>query len=196
MGDALERELRRQAAEHGLVDFSSAQSRCNAEADLGVDWSRTAGLRACGGDAAAASFEVGGSFDIGARFAAHAAAEAPDDDGAETLDALELLGLDRLKALLAAKSLKCGGTLHERATRLLRYRTCGALDSDRAKAAPAKAAPKAAPAPRRKKSGPADRPGKSVKRPRAAVVNPGSIGSTKLSKREAAILDHCRAIPS
>ena len=36
----------------------------------------------------------------------------------EVLDALEALGLDRLKAALLAAGLKCGGTLHERAARL------------------------------------------------------------------------------
>ena len=35
-----------------------------------------------------------------------------------SVDALEALGLDRLKAALLAAGLKCGGTLEQRATRL------------------------------------------------------------------------------
>ena len=40
----------------------------------------------------------------------------------ETLEALEALGLDRLKAALLALGLKCGGTAADRASRLLSTR--------------------------------------------------------------------------
>jgi Replication stress response SDE2 C-terminal/SPRY domain/Silencing defective 2 N-terminal ubiquitin domain len=44
---------------------------------------------------------------------------APIDlDDVGSVDSLELLGLDRLKAALQARGLKCGGTARERATRL------------------------------------------------------------------------------
>jgi ribosomal protein S20 len=42
-----------------------------------------------------------------------------DLDEFASADALELLGLDRLKAALQSRGLKCGGTARERATRLL-----------------------------------------------------------------------------
>ena len=48
----------------------------------------------------------------------------------ETMEALEALGLDRLKAALLAAGLKCGGTLRDRAERLLSTRGKDRADWD------------------------------------------------------------------
>ena len=48
----------------------------------------------------------------------------------ETAEALEALGLDRLKSALMAAGLKCGGTLRDRAERLLSTRGKDRADWD------------------------------------------------------------------
>ena len=74
------------------------------------------------------------------RFAAAAAAGSIDLRSVESAAALEPRGLERLKAELSARGLKCGGTLSERAARLflLRDTPLSALDKKHLAAAPGK----------------------------------------------------------
>ena len=58
------------------------------------------------------------------------AAAALDLGPFETAEALEALGLDRLKGALMAAGLKCGGTLRDRAERLLSTRGKDRADWD------------------------------------------------------------------
>ena len=58
------------------------------------------------------------------------AAAALDLGPFETAEALEALGLDRLKSALMAAGLKCGGTLRDRAERLLSTRGKDRADWD------------------------------------------------------------------
>jgi splicing factor 3A subunit 3 len=63
--------------------------------------------------------ETPGWEDRGAGPAAPAGEEALDLDAFDSADELETLGADRLKAALSALGLKCGGTLQQRAERLM-----------------------------------------------------------------------------
>jgi len=62
---------------------------------------------------------IGGNGDAGAAGENDKAAGALDLDAFDSVDELELLGADRLKAALLSLGLKCGGTLRQRAERLL-----------------------------------------------------------------------------
>ena len=236
--DATERMLREQAVAHGLVnwkpepaehcpDGADEDIRRAAERDEATLHS-IAGLR--GGPqifAPAAAFDEersSGSFTIGARWrgaaepapelSARPAVDLSSFDSAEAL--AEALGLDGLKAELARRGAKAGGSLEERAARLWRIRDLGPgadlPDDLKPKRRPrdAKKADKAdAPAAdadeKRKKKGKRklgpeapwarDEQKPRRRRPQVDTSKPPLIAAARFTKKEAAILDFVGSVP-